>query len=44
MFDVSDTLVESGTIHVFDWKTITMDEAKNLFKAIRDILPEGGAA
>ena len=44
VFDVSDTLVESGTVNAFDWKTITMDEAKNLFKAIRDILPEGDVA
>lgn len=44
VFDVSDTLVESGTIPTFDWKTITMAEAKNLFKAIRDILPEGDVA
>ena len=38
---MGDTLAKSGAVPPFDWKTLTMDEAKNLFKAIREILPEG---
>ena len=44
VFDFADALVESGSVKAFDWKTITMDEAKNLFKAIRKLLPDGDAA
>ena len=44
VFDFADALVEGGAVPAFDWKTITMDEAKNLFKAIRKLLPEGDAA
>ena len=42
VFELADTLVKSGAVPEFDWLTITMDEAKNVFKAIREILfPEG---
>ena len=44
VFDFADTLITSGAIQAFDWKTITMNEAKNLFKAIKDFLPDGDAA
>ena len=44
VFDFADALVEGGSILPFDWKTITMDEAKNLFAAIRKLLPDGDAA
>ena len=36
-FEVAKNLVKSGTVPAFDWKQITMDEAKNLFEAIRKI-------
>ena len=41
VFDFADALVESGAVNSFSWKTITMDEAKNLFAAIRKLLPDG---
>ena len=44
VFDFADTLVEGGSVLPFDWKTITMEEAKNLFAAIRKLLPDGDAA
>lgn len=44
VFDFASTLVEGGAVPAFDWKTITMEEAKNLFAAIRKLLPEGDAA
>ena len=44
VFDFAKALVESGSVPAFDWKKITMDEAKNLFKAIRRYLPDGDAA
>ena len=44
VFSFADALIESGTIPAFNWKTITMDEAKNLFDAIRKLLPDGDAA
>ena len=44
VFDFAQALIESGTVPAFDWKTITMDEAKNLFAAIRKLLPDGDAA
>lgn len=44
VFDFAKALVQSGAIPAFDWKKITMDEAKNLFSAIRKLLPDGDAA
>lgn len=44
VFEFAKALIESGTVPAFDWKTITMDEAKNLFTAIRKLLPDGDAA
>ena len=44
VFDFAAALVQSGAIPAFNWKTITMDEAKNLFAAIRKLLPDGDAA
>ena len=44
VFDFADALVESGAVQAFSWKTITMNEAKNLFSAIRKLLPDGDAA
>ena len=44
VFDLAKELVESGTVPPFEWKTITMKEAKNLFSAIRKTLPDGDKA
>ena len=44
ILEFSKALVESGTIPAFNWKTITMDEAKNVFAAIKKLLPDGDAA
>lgn len=41
VFAMADTIMKSGAVPAFDWKTITLEEAQNLFKAIREILPEG---
>lgn len=38
--DTVKALVESGAVLPFDWKTLTIDEAKNIFTAIRELLPE----
>ena len=43
VFEFAKALIESGAVPAFDWKTITMDEAKNLFTAIRKLLPEAVA-
>ena len=44
VLDCAAELVRSGALQQFDWKKITMAEAENIFKAIRDILIEGEAA
>ena len=44
VLEMAKTLMEGGAVPAFDWKTITMDEAKNLFTAIRKLLPDGDAA
>ena len=44
ILDFAKALVESGAVPAFSWKTITMDEAKNLFNAIKKLLPDGDAA
>ena len=44
VLDCAAELVRSGALQQFDWKKITMAEAENIFKAIRDILIEGDAA
>jgi hypothetical protein len=44
VFDFAEELVKSGTVPAFDWKTITLEQAKNLFAAIRKLLPDGDAA
>jgi hypothetical protein len=44
VFNLAKTLVESGSVPAFEWKTITLKQAKNLFAAIRKILPDGDAA
>ena len=43
VFSFAEKLVESGTIAPFDWKTITMDQAKSVFDAIKAVF-EGDAA
>ena len=42
VMDIAATLVEGGAIPPFEWKSITMEEAKNVFAAVRKMLPEGG--
>lgn len=44
ILDFAKALVEGGAVPAFSWKTITMDEAKNLFNAIKKLLPDGDAA
>ena len=44
VFNFANALIAGGVVPAFDWKTITMDEAKNLFDAIRKNLPDGDAA
>lgn len=44
VFNLAKTLVESGSVPAFEWKTITLKQAKNLFSAIRKLLPDGDAA
>ena len=44
VFEIADELVKSGAIPAFDWKTISMEEAKNLFSAIRATIPDGDPA
>ena len=44
VLDMSKTMAESGMIEPVDWKTITMEQAKNVFAAIRKLLPSGDAA
>jgi hypothetical protein len=42
--DFAKALVKTGKIPNFSWKTVTMDEAKAIFKAIREMLPVGDNA
>lgn len=42
--DFAKTLAEAGSIPKFKWSTVTMDEAKNIFAAIRKLLPVGDKA
>ena len=42
VMDIAAALVEGGAIPPFEWKSITMEEAKNVFAAVRKMLPEGG--
>lgn len=44
VLDFAKTLMESGTVPKFAWKTITIDEAKNVFNAIKKLMPEGDVA
>lgn len=44
VMDWTGSLVSSGVIHPVDWKSITMDEAKALFSAIRKTFIPGDAA
>ena len=44
VLDMAKTMMESGMVPAFDWRAITMNEAKNLFAAIRKLLPDGDAA
>ncbi|MBP5475449.1 MAG: ERF family protein [Methanomicrobium sp.] len=41
VFAYADALVTGRVVPAFDWKTITMDEAKKLFSEIRVYLPKG---
>jgi hypothetical protein len=42
---MADELAKSGSLPKKpNWKTMTMDEAKNVFAAIRKLIPAGGAA
>lgn len=36
VFDWGDTLMKSGAVEKFEWATITEDQAKNLFAAIKE--------
>lgn len=38
----AEKLIESGTIEPFDWKTITMEQAKNLFETIKTVFGGDG--
>jgi hypothetical protein len=42
--DFAKALVKTGKIPNFSWKTVTMDEAKTIFTAIREMLPVGDNA
>ena len=42
--DFAKALAESGTVPKFKWNSLTMDEAKNIFAAMRKLLPAGDAA
>lgn len=44
VMEMAAELVNSGTVPAFDWKTITMEQAKTVFGAIRKLLPSGDAA
>ena len=44
VMEMAAELVNSGTVPAFDWKTITMEQAKAVFGAIRKLLPSGDAA
>jgi hypothetical protein len=44
VIEISKTLQETGALKPFDWKTIKMEEAKDVFKAIREIIFPGDAA
>ena len=39
VMEVAKDLVKSGTVPAFDWKKLNLDEAKNLFSAIRKVMP-----
>ena len=39
VMEITKELVKSGAVKEIDWKKITMDEAKNLFAAIRELIP-----
>jgi hypothetical protein len=41
VLELAQSLVDGGAVPAFDWKKITMDEAKNLFDAIRKTIPDG---
>ena len=43
VFTAGDTLMKSGAVKKFDWPAITVEQAKNLFEAIKKNLP-GDAA
>ena len=44
VFGWVETLVEGGVLETVDWKTITMEQAKNVFQAIRKtFMPEDAA-
>ena len=43
VFDMVRAMTESGMIEAVDWKSITMEQAKNVFAAIRKLIP-GDAA
>lgn len=44
VFAWGDALMASGAVEKFDWKTITEEQAKMLFKAIRNTFKPGEAA
>ena len=39
VMEMTQALVKSGAVEPFEWKSITMEQAKNVFKAVRAILP-----
>ena len=43
VMEMAAELVRGGSIPDFDWRKLTMDEARNIFKAIRELLPVGAA-
>lgn len=44
VFDMGDALMKSGALDKFDWKMITEEQARTLFKAIRETFIPGDAA
>lgn len=44
IMELAQELVKGGIIPAFDWKKITLEEAKTVFAAIRKTLPTGDAA
>ena len=44
VLEIAQALVDGGAVRPFDWKTINMVEAQNLFSSIRKTIPDGDPA